>query len=114
MVLSKHTYYMITKYVDQEVILGLGKYHNSNTALVALDPHTHERVATISINPSIKLKANEFIAKNYSECEGFSEWLVAEGIARMTSDSFSFGYASCPIMELLLPMSEFSVKQDIL
>ena len=59
MMLSKHTYYMVTQYVDQEVILGLGKYHNGNMVLVALDSYTQDRIATLSINPSIKLKGKK-------------------------------------------------------
>ena len=84
--------------------LQFGKYHgNHRTAIELVCHNTGELIATATVNvPSIELKENEVIIKDYSENQGMFQALFNAGIVKLNRIDTQSEWVDFHICELLI------------
>ncbi len=102
--MSKQVYKADMAFCKGNVCVEWGRYAGDRVACMIVDAATGELLMKASINlPNEPIADNQFFVKTWSENEGVLAFLLTNGLVRSTGRSARTGFASAPLVEILVP-----------
>lgn len=93
------------KYKNWPVVIKKMYYAGGTPALQFLHADTYEPILKATVNiPSVVLKKDEMLIKNWSENAGVLEWLQENGIVGPTISTHVTGFADAHKVKLLIDL----------
>jgi hypothetical protein len=75
------------------------KYLNTGNTAVLIENNQGERLFTLSVNTDVRLPANQFYAKTYSENEHIAKSLLKQKVFVDTGERLASGYVMLELWE---------------
>lgn len=106
------TFHLTTKYVDDDVFIEAGRYHDGSLALRLLtDTGEPASIATICLSHlDIKPADGNVFIKDWSENEGMLSGLIAAGIIGNAVREIPTGFAKAYECPLAIPLDDLRVR----